>query len=432
MKLSVRSTGSWQHTLDIEIPVAEVEARLEEIARRVQRRASLPGFRKGKVPLDMVRTQFAQHVEQDFLDEFVPRVTQDAIAEAKLDPVVPPTVRNLRFTPGAPLTFEAVVDVRPEVEAKSYKGLVVTKRAHHVADDAVKKVLEGLREQSAVFVDLARPAERGDVVLFDSVRLDAKGQRLASTRQKAARVQLGAPDMLPDLENGLLGAVEGQERTIELHYPADFGNEELAGKSVRYLIKVRKIQEKKLRELDDNFAREVFRLEKLEELESRVRLNLEGEERVRIQREVDAEVTDQLLQRNPFELPERLEAWMLERVLSEAVGERRVDDRLREELVKKYRPSVQRSLRREVLLGAVARQERLSVSDEEVAQEIDRMVQADPRQAARIRARYQSEERRRGLSEALLERKALDWLVEKAEMQEAVSGETPLVVPAGR
>ena len=92
----------------------------------------------------------------------------------------------------------------------------------------------------------------------------------------------------------------------------------------------------------------------------------------------------------------------------------------------------QRSLRREILLGAVARQERMSVSDEEVAQEIDRMVQGDPRQAARIRSRYQSEERRRSLKEALLERRALDWLVEKAEMQDAVPGESPLVVPAGR
>lgn len=432
MRLEARSTGTWQHTLDIEIPVAEVEARLDDVARRVQRRATLPGFRRGKVPLDMVRSQFAAHVEQDFLEEFVPRVTQDALAEARLDPVVPPMVRQLRFTPGAPLTFEVVVDVRPEVEAKDYKGLRVTRRASAIEGDAVERVLNDLREQSAVFADLGRPAERGDVVLFDSIRLDQRGRRLPSTRQKSVRAQLGAPGMLPDLENGLLGATEGQERTVEIQYPADYGNADLAGRAVRYALKVRKIQEKKLRELDDNFAREVFQLEKLDELRSRIRLNLEGEERVRVQREMDAAVSEQLLQRNAFELPERLEEWMLDRVITEALNGRTADDAMRRELEERYRPGVQRSLRREILLGAVARQEGLAVGDEEVAREIDRMAQAEPRQAARIRARYQSEERRRGLREALLERKALDWLIEKAEVEEGAPAESTLVAPAGR
>lgn len=430
MKLAVRSTGTWQQTLDIEIPVAEVEARLDEVARRVQRRATLPGFRRGRVPIEMVRTQFAAHVEQDFLEEFVPRVTQDALAESKLDPIIPPLVRNLRFTPGAPLTFEVVVDVRPEVVARDYKGLRVTRRPGAVTDAAVDAVLADLREQSAVFADLARPAERGDVVLFDSVRLDPRGRRLPSSRQRSVRVELGAPGVPPDLENGLLGAVEGQERVVEIQEPA--GGEGGAPRSFRYAVKVRKIQEKKLRELDDNFARDVFHLEKLDELRSRVRLNLEGEERVRVQREMDAAVSEQLLQRNPFELPERLEEWMLDRVISEALQGRAADEALRRELEQRYRPGVQRSLRREILLGAVARQEGLAVSDEEVSREIDRMAQADPRQSARIRARYQSEDRRRGLREALLERKALDWLIEKADVEDGAPAEQPLVVPAGR
>lgn len=433
MKLAVRATGTWQHTLDLEIPVDEVESRLDEVARRVQRRATLPGFRRGRVPLDMVRSQFAEHVEQDFLEELVPRVTQDALAEAKLDPIVPPLVRNLRFTPGAPLAFEVVVDVRPEIVAKDYKGLRVMRRPSAIAGGAVEKVLEDLREQSAVYADLGRPAERGDVVLFDSIRLDSKDRRLPSTRQKSVRIQLGAPGLLPDLENGLLAATDGQERTVEVNYPADYPNADLAGHPVRYALKIRKIQEKKLRELDDNFAREVFQLETLEELRSRVRLNLEGEERVRVRREMDAAVSEQLLQRNGFELPQRLEAWMLDRVIAEALEGREADEGLRQELESRYRPGVQRSLQREILLGAVARQEGLEVSDEDVAREIDRMAQAEPRQAARIRSRYQSEDRRRGLREALLERKALDWLIEKADVvEESTPQDAGLVQPAGR
>ena len=432
MNLSVRSTGTWQHTLDIEIPVDEVDRRLDEVARQIQRRASLPGFRKGRVPLEMVRHHFADAVEQEFLESFVPRVTNEAIDQARLNPVVPPVVRNLNFVPGQPLRFEAIVEVRPEVEAKDYKGIRVQRHHRPVDDAAVAAVIQQLREDSAVFVDLDRPAQRGDVVLLDSTRLDANGRRMPGTRLKNRRIELGAPGVVPDLENGLLGAVAAQERTMEIHYPADYPAQELAGKTARYVVFVRKIQEKKLREADDNLAREVFGLQSLEELRSRVRLNLEGEERVRVQREVDGAVSAELIRRNPFDLPVALLQRTLQRVIEEAVEGRSVPEDLHKQLEERYRPGVEQSLKRELLLDAVARQEKLEVGDEEVAGEIQRMAQADPRQAARVRARYQSAERREALRDSLLERKALDWLVDAAEIGDETAGTPPLIVPAGR
>jgi trigger factor len=432
MNLSVRASGTWQHTIDVEVPVEEVERRLDETARGIQRRASLPGFRKGRVPLTLVRQHFAEAVEQEFLESFVPRVTHEAIDQARLDPVVPALVRNLTFLPGQPLRFEAVVDVRPEVEARDYKAIPVTRRARPVDETAVEAMMNRLREESAVFTDLDRPAERGDFVLVDSVRLDANGRRLPSTRARNLRIHLGDPDVLPDLENALLGAAEGQERTVEIQYPADYATQALAGQKVRYQVRVRKIQAQKLRDLDDTFAREVFRLETIEELRSRVRLNLEGEERVRVQRQVEAAITDELVRRNPVELPERLVGFMLDRVIREATGERPVDDGLRAELEQRYRPGVERSLRREVILAAIARQEGLAVSEEEVAAEIERMVQSEPRHAARVRAHYQSAERRQGLRESLLERKAMEWVIQAAVITEEVVRDAPLVVPAVR
>jgi len=432
MNLSVRETGAWQRTLDIEIPAEEVERHLDEVARDIQRRASLPGFRKGKVPIDMVRQQFAHTVEQQFLESFVPKLTGQAVDEAKLAPVIPPLVRNLRFNPGQPLRFEAQVEVRPEVEAKNYTKLPAVRRVRSITDTDVNQVLDGLREESAVFVDVERAAGRGDVVLLDSQRVDPNGRRLPGTRLKSRRIQLGAPDMLPELENALLGAEAGQERTFEMTYPQDYQNQELAGQKVRYVVKIRKIQEKKLRDLDDNLAREVFHLESLEELRSRVKANLESEEATRVRREVEGAVSEALIQRNAVELPERLIEWTLDRVIHEAAGHREVPEQLHKDLGERYRPGVVRSLQREVLLAAVARQEKLEASDDEVASEIDRMARSEPRQAARIRARYQSAEARQGLRESLMERKALDWLIDQADMKEEEIQPSPLVVPAGR
>ncbi len=293
------------------------------------------------------------------------------------------------------------------------------------------QVLAGLREESAIYADLDRPAERGDVVLLDSTRLDANGRRLPGSRAKNRRVPLGSPEVLPDLENALLGATAGQERTFDLQYPADYGVPELAGKTIRYVVSVRKIQEKKLRDLDDNLAKDVFHLGSLEELRSRIRLNLEGEERVRVQRDLETTITGELIQRNAVELPERLVESTLRRVLREVTEGRPVNEALGQELVQRYRPQVERSLRREILLSAVARQEKLEVGDEEVGTEIDRMAQSDARQAAKVRARYQAADRRESLRESLLERKALDWLINAAEIED-VAAESPLVVPAVR
>ena len=329
MNVSVRASGAWQHTLDIEVPADEVERRLDETARGIQRRASLPGFRKGKVPLTLVRQHYAEAVEQEFLEHFLPRATGEAVGEAKLDPVVPALVRNLRFSPGQPLRFEALVDVRPEVEVKDIRGFALAR----------------LQQESAVFVDLERPAERGDFVLLDSVRLDANGRRIASSRARGLRVHLGAPDQMPELEAGLAGATEGQERTVDVRYPDDYGNQDLAGRSVRYQVRVRKIQAQKLRELDDTFAKELFRLDSLEALRARVKQNLEEEDSTRVRREVEGAITDELIRRNPFDLPPRLIDYMLDRVIREATEGRAVDETLRQELENRYRPGVERSLK---------------------------------------------------------------------------------------
>lgn len=418
MKHTVRETGTWQHTITVEIPVEEVEARLGEVARTLQKRVSMPGFRKGKVPLDRVRTDFASYIEQEFLERALPEATNQAMTEAGLAPIVPPTVSNVHFTPGQPLTFEALVDVAPQVEVKDWKGLPLVRRTRAFDEAAVEAMVEDLREQSAVFVDVDRAAGKGDVVLLDSQRLDANGRRLANTRAKNTRIQLGAPELLPDLENGLTGAAAGQERTITVNYPADYRQAELAGKTVRYVLSIRKIQEKKLRELDDNFARELFRMGSMGELRDRVRQNLEAEDAGRIRRELEGLATEELVRRNPFEMSERLLEYMLQQVVREQSGGRELGDDLKKQLDEHYRPGVERSLRRELLLGGIARQESITVSDEEIAADIERMCASEPRQASRIRARYQSAERRRSLGESIVERKAMDRLIEAAQLRD--------------
>ncbi len=430
MNVSLRESTSTRKVMVVEVPASEVERGLTDIAREFQRRAALPGFRRGKVPLEMVRTHYAPAIEQDYLDDALPRLARLAVEREQLQPAVPPLIREVRFQAGQPLRFEVQVDVRPQAEARDYTRLRASVQRREVAEAQVDEVLRGLQEETAVYVDLERPAQRGDVVVLDSVRLDANGRRLPSTRARNLRIQLGSPGVLPDLENGLLASEAGQERTLTVSYPSDHGSPELAGKTVRYLVRIRKIQEKKLRPQDDNLARETFRLDSLDELRSRIRKTLEDQEDQRVRRELEGKISEALLERNPVDVPERMVDFALEAVIRDAVKGERVDESLIEELRRRYRPGVERSLKRELLLEAVARREGLSVSDEEVAEAIDREAAERPREASRVRARYHAPERREALRERLLERKTLEWLVKAADVSEETVGPGRRVVPA--
>ncbi len=418
MTHTVRETGQWQHTLTIEVPADQVEARLVTVSRRFQQKVAIPGFRKGKVPLDRVRQDYAAEIEREFLERFIPEVTHQALQESKLAAVVPPSVQNLRFTPGQPLTFDAIVDVAPQVEVKDWKGYPLVRRVRVVEEAAIDAMVNQLLEESAVFVDVERPAGPGDVLLLDSQRLDANGRRLSGTRSKGARIQLGAPELLPDLAKGLAGAEAGQERTIAVTYPADFRQADLAGQTARFLVNIKKIQEKKLRALDDNFAKDVFGLDSYPTLRDRVKRNLEGEDGQRVRREVEAQAIDALVQRHPMDLSPRLVSYMLEQVVHEQSGGREVSEDLKKQLEEHYRPGVERSLKREILLIALARQENLEVTAEEVGAQIMRLAESDPKNAARVRQHYASAERRKALAESMLEKKALDLIIEAAAVRE--------------
>jgi trigger factor len=340
-------------------------------------------------------------------------------------------VHNLRFTPGQPLLFDAVVDVVPELPVQDWKGFALTRRVRPVDDAAVDAMVQQMREESAVFADLDRPAGPGDVVLMDSQRLDANGRRLAGTRSKGTRILLGAPELLPELEAGLAGAEAGQERTLSVSYPADFRQSDLAGQTVRYIVNIKKIQEKKLRALDDNFAKDVFGLDSYASLRDRVRRNLEGEDAQRARRELEAQAIDELVRRNPVDLSPRLVSYMLDQVVHEQSGGREVPEDLHKQLEEHYRPGVERSLKRELLLGAIARQESLGVSNDEIGQQILRLVESDPRNAARVRQHYASAERRRALGESMLEHKALDLVIGAAQVTDETLG-VAAELPAGR
>lgn len=367
MKVSISEKGPWQKVLSIEVPPEDLEKAFEAVVEEFRNRAILPGFRKGRAPRTLLEAQFGHSMEHEVLERVVRQSYERALQETELIPVTFPEIGRIDFQRGKPLSYEAHVEVRPEVNVSDYAGLEIEPRVAAVTDDEVAKALEDLRQRTADWAPVEREAGDGDAVLVDYVRLNAKGKPIHKSEQRDALVELGAQGLLPEFRQHLAGAKTGEHRSFEVVYPQDFGNEELRGRTATFSIQVKGVRERRVREMDDAFARDIMGMKDLEELRSRVRLNMEGERRLQGARQEEEAIVDQLIAKNPFPLPDGMMKEYLGELIRRLKDEQRTWTAEEEERIRgEYRPMAERRMRRELLLDAVARQEAVTVSEEEI------------------------------------------------------------------
>lgn len=432
MNVDYREESPTQRVFAIELSTEEVGRELERVVADYTNRVQLPGFRKGRVPRTLLEARFGQSFEQETVERAVERACREAFTERAVLPLAPAEIEDLKFQPGGPLSFRASVEVRPEVTARDYKGLAVTRRIRSVADDEVEKEVDQLVEATAQWLEVEREARPGDLLVVDYVRLDAKGQSLKSTRRRDHEIRLGGEGLLPEFEQALAGGQAGESRTVNVTYGEDFGNPDLAGKTVQFHVRIKKIREKKASTRDDNWAKESVGVDSLDELKARIRLNLEGEALVEARRGVEDALVDQVLAKNPVPLPAR---WAERRVDEElAEIERRNGapvpaaeaDRVRGQI----KVVLERQLARELVLDSIAGQESLAVGDPEVGEEISRLLEAGGRIAQEFRA-LPAEQRRQRVRDVLERRKVFDFLLEHAQVsEESASNPSKQAVPA--
>ena len=420
MKVSVSEKGPWQKVLSIEVPPEELERAREAVIEEFRARAALPGFRKGRAPRNLLELQFGHSMDQEVLERVVKQSYERAIRETELTPVTYPSIGKIDFAWGKPLSYEAHVEIRPEVTVQEYQELTIESRVGPVTDEEVERSVEELRQRTAEWVPVEREARDGDAVVVDYVRLNAKGKPIHKSEQRDALVELGAKALLPEFRANLLGTKEGDRRSFTVAYPADFGNEELRGKSVTFSLEVKGVRERKVRDLDDSFAHDIMGMADLAELRSRVRLNMESEARLKATREEEEALVDQLIERNPFPLPEGMMREYLDELLQRLAEEgRRWTDEEKERLREEYRPMAERRMKRDLLLDAVARQESIDVTEEEM----DRLLrgaaegEVPPPEVERV---LRSAEHRDRARSHLMERKVFQLLREKARVKMAV------------
>jgi trigger factor len=420
VKVAVEELEACKRRLAVEAPVDVVQKEWERAYGRVQKQARLPGFRKGHVPRSLVKLHFADDVRREVAEHLIPDVYRQALTEARIDPVNEPDLQEVKLEENAPLSFVAVVEVKPAITLGDYKGLDVQHAPAAVSDEDVARTVDQMREQQAEFRSVERAAADGDLVVVDYTLAPEAHD---PTTANGYHFVVGTGSVMPEINAAVIGMKAGEKKEIELRFPDDHRMESLRGKSGTASLKVSEVKEKILPALDDDFAKSLGQFDTLEALRAEVRTQLEARREVEQRRELEDKVVTDALARHEFTVPDA----MVMRQIAHQVEHAR--ERMRrqgvdpdgvqwdyQKLIGELRPGAEQAVRRALLLEAIADKEELTVADAELEAEVDKIAKASQRPAAAVRRMMEKSGDLDSLRHGLRERKTLDFLIEHASI----------------
>jgi trigger factor len=406
--------------------VADVETETDRVVESLQKKIRLPGFRPGKVPLDLIRRRYESDVRQEVLEKLVPRHFFERSEKEGLAVVGTPNIKDVHFEKGEPLKFTAEFEVAPTIELKEYKGLTVPYQEPEISDEDIQKRIDQLREQKAEYVNVdPRPLAAGDHAVVSLESLAGVEQPI---KQDELVLEVGGADTLAGFTDNLLGAAPGDEKEFDVAYPEDYGQARLAGKTIRFRAAVKGVRRKEVPEVNDEFARDLGDYQNVEELREAVRKALFAERQFFAQQEAKNKLIDQLVDTHEFAVPEaflehQIELQVrrqLEMLAAEGVDPRSI--KLDWEKVKEsQREKATRDVKASLLLNKVADVEQLFASQEEVDRELQRIARQEREPVAATRKRLEKDDGIRRIANRIRTDKTLNFLFEHARKEAPAS-----------
>jgi len=421
MKVAVEAIEGCKRRLAVEAPADVVQQEWERAYVRVQKQARLPGFRKGYVPRSLVKLHFADDVRREVAEHLIPDVYRRALSEARLDPVNEPDLQDVKLEEGAPLSFVAVVEVKPSITLGEYKGVEVQHAPKPIAEEDIDAALERMREEQAQFRAVDRPAGPGDFLVVDYT-LAIDGREPSS--QTGYQFIVGDKTVLPEIDAAVVGMRAAEERRVPFRFADDHRREELRGRSGAATVRLVEVKEKVLPELDDEFAKSFGEFASLVALRAEVGRQLEARREHDERRALQEKVVDALLDAHSFTIPDtmvmRHVAHQIEQA-RESMRAQGVDpDRVPWDygkLVTELRPGAEKAVRRALLLEAIAEREALVPPDADVDAELEKIAQGSQRPLPAVRRMMEKSGDLEALRRGLRDRQALELLVGHAKIR---------------
>jgi trigger factor len=437
VKTEVKPVAENEVELAVEVPRDDVEAKVERTISRLARETTIPGFRKGKVPRQIVLSRLGEdYVLSQTLNDFLPEWYESAVDKAELDPVSMPEIDFGDFTGKEPFAFTAKVQVRPEPVLGAYTGLEVAKDEVEITDAQVEAQLAMLQERFASLTPVeGRAAAKGDFVQIDFAGT-VDDEPLEGAHADDYMLEVGQGNLIPGFEDHLEGLVAGDTTSFELEFPDDYQAEELQGKPVTFAVTMKEIKEKVVPPLDDDFAQQASEFDTLDALRDDVRTRLTAARESMVEREYRNRVVEQAVANATVTVPPAMidrQAHALYHELESTVGERGLEmaqylealGKTEEEIEAELRPRAEAEVTRGLVLAAIRDAEKVEVSDDELRARIMEDAELLQRDANQLVLDVYASGRQNMLRDELVIAKTVDFLVEHATpvISETAAGE---------
>lgn len=425
MQINVEDVSALTKKMTITLPEAQVAQELESAYRKLNSEVSLKGFRKGKVPRQVLEKNYRPKVEYDLAEKLIQDTYFDALEKSKIDAVVHPDIRERKFAENGTFVYTVEVDVRPQFELGEYKGLEIEQVALEVTDEEISQELETLRKQMAPLQSVeGRVIEKGHLAVVDFQGYH-DGKAIKQVVGENYSVDVGSGQYGKEFEENLLGLKKGEEASQQIDFPANFANPILAGKKVEFKINVKDVKERVLPALDDEFAKEVGEeFATLEALKTHIR-----EKKLQAKKDAQrGDLTDKLMkaliETHDFEIPPRLVAYEIEAMIKELESNlERQGVTLeaagfnRDTLIEQYKLSAQARVKGDFLLKKVAEKEGLKLENADIDKGFKRISEQYNMPISEVKKYFSSRDDLLPFMAELLNEKILSFLLDAAKMK---------------
>ena len=421
MQVSVESTGKLERRMQVQVPAERVSQEIAARLKNISRTARLNGFRPGKAPLKVIRQQFGSQIHREVIGELLQSSYAEAVTQKQLTPAGSPRIEPQSMDEGQDLKYIATFEVFPEVVLQPMETLEVDKVTAEVTESDIDAMIERLRKQQMKYSAVNRGAANGDKVIIDfEGAID--GVTFAGGKGENIAIVLGEGRMLPELEQGLIGATPGEKRDVTVNFPADYRATELAGKQAIFAAEVKSIEEPVLPEVDEEFCKAFGVTEGgLPKLREDVAANMRRELEQALRNRNKAAVMEKLYAANPTEVPNVLIEGQIRDMQVEAMRRAGTKDVAQAPPREPFVEPARRRVALGLLLNDVIRKENLVVDRARVNDRLDEMVSAYGDAGAMKRAYMQNAEAMRQVESLALEDQAVDWILEHAKVHEVKS-----------
>ena len=424
MSLQVEKLEKNMAKLTIEVPASELEKALQSAYNKQKKHISVPGFRKGKVPRQMVEKMYGVEIfYEDAANELIPEAYAKAYDESGLDIVSQPEINVVQIEKGKPFIFTAEVATKPEVTLGEYKGLEVDKISTRVTQKEVDAKIQEEAEKNARTVAVERPVQDGDEVILD-FEGSVDGVPFEGGKGENYPLTIGSGSFIPGFEEQLVGAEAEKEVLVNVTFPEEYHSEELAGKAAVFKCTVHEIKAKELPEIDDEFAAEVSEFDTLEEYKADVKAKIKEQKAAEGKAKKEDQAVEKAVANATMEIPEAMVNTQAQQIVDDFARRMQSQGLTMEQymqftgmtvdkLIEDAKPQALKRIQTRLVLEAIAKAENIEISDEKLDEEIAKMAASYGLEVDKLKE-YMSDAEKKQMKEDMAVQEAVTFVAENA------------------